>query len=81
MPQFGAVLQGPGSLVRVFAPNATSVKICGDWNGWAESTAIDLVRNGDFWEGPGQSPHRRRPLRATRRPAGRVQPPPRPGGA
>jgi 1,4-alpha-glucan branching enzyme len=52
MPVIGAVLQGAGSLVRVFAPNATSLRVYGDWNGWNEATAVDLAAaGGDFWEG------------------------------
>jgi len=48
----GAVLHGAGSQVRVFAPNATSVKVYGDWNGWNEASAVALARGGDgFWEG------------------------------
>jgi 1,4-alpha-glucan branching enzyme len=36
----------------VFAPNATSVRVVGDWNGWAEATAVALVPTGDgFWDG------------------------------
>ena len=51
MPSIGAVLQGTGSLVRVFAPNASSVRVHGDWNGWNEATAVDLTPAGnDFWE-------------------------------
>jgi len=52
MPRIGAVLQGAGSLVRVFAPNATSLRVYGDWNGWDEATAVALTPSGDgFWEG------------------------------
>ena len=51
MPLIGAVLQGAGSLVRVFAPNATSLRVYGDWNGWNEATAVDLAPvGGGFWE-------------------------------
>ena len=52
MPGIGAVPQGAGSRVRVFAPNATSVKVLGDWNAWDEATALDLPpAGGGFWEG------------------------------
>jgi 1,4-alpha-glucan branching enzyme len=52
MPRIGAALQGAGSLVRVFAPNASSVKVYGDWNNWNEAVAVDLLSTGDgFWEG------------------------------
>src|SRR5215217_6317363 len=52
MPLIGAVLQGAGSVVRVFAPDATSLGVCGEWNGWNEATAVDLAAAGDgFWEG------------------------------
>jgi 1,4-alpha-glucan branching enzyme len=52
MPLIGAVLQGAGSLVRVFAPNASSLRVYGDWNGWDEATAVDLAAaGGGFWEG------------------------------
>jgi 1,4-alpha-glucan branching enzyme len=52
MPLIGAVLQGAGSLVRVFAPNATSLRVYGDWNGWNEDTAVDLAAAASgFWEG------------------------------
>ena len=52
MSRIGAVVQGAGSRMRVFAPNATAVQVCGDWNGWDEATAVPLARSGDFWEGP-----------------------------
>lgn len=53
MPLIGAILRGAESVVRVFAPNATSMRVFGDWNGWNESTAISLTFTGDgFWEGP-----------------------------
>jgi 1,4-alpha-glucan branching enzyme len=52
MPLIGAVLRGAGSLVRVFASNASSLRVYGDWNGWDEATAVDLaVAGGGFWEG------------------------------
>jgi 1,4-alpha-glucan branching enzyme len=52
MPLIGAILQGAGSLVRVFAPDATSLRVYGEWNGWNEATAVDLAAaGGDFWEG------------------------------
>src|SRR5215212_6494857 len=52
MPLIGALLQADGSLVRVFAPNATSLRVYGDWNGWDEATAVDLApAGGGFWEG------------------------------
>jgi 1,4-alpha-glucan branching enzyme len=47
MPLIGAVPQGTGALVRVFAENATSVRVLGDWNGWDEATAVDLTPDGD----------------------------------
>ena len=51
MPRIGAILQGTGSLVRVFAPDATSLRVCGAWNDWKEDTAVDLARaDGGFWE-------------------------------
>ena len=72
MPRIGAILQGTGSLVRVFAPNATSLRVCGDWNGWNEATAVDLATaDGGFWEGTRRGPRGRRPLRAARRPGHR----------
>jgi 1,4-alpha-glucan branching enzyme len=50
--QIGAVPYGTGSTVRVYAPNATSVRVHGDWNGWSEATAIALAPAGDgFWDG------------------------------
>jgi 1,4-alpha-glucan branching enzyme len=52
MPRIGAVLQGPGSSLRVFAPNATSLRVYGAWNGWNEATAVGLTATGDgFWDG------------------------------
>jgi 1,4-alpha-glucan branching enzyme len=53
MPEIGAVFQGAQSLVRVFAPNASSVKVYGEWNGWNAATAVDLTPvGGGFWEAP-----------------------------
>jgi 1,4-alpha-glucan branching enzyme len=52
MPQIGAIPQDAGSFVRVFAPNATSLRVYGDWNGWNEAAAVSLTSPGDgFWEG------------------------------
>lgn len=69
MPLIGAVLQKAGSLVRVFAPNATSLRVYGDWNGWNEDTAVDLAAaDGGFWEGNVAGLVAGRPLRAARRP-------------
>jgi 1,4-alpha-glucan branching enzyme len=54
MASFGATLRAggePGSTVRVYAPNATSLKVIGDFNAWNQATGVALAPTaGGFWE-------------------------------
>jgi 1,4-alpha-glucan branching enzyme len=41
-----------GTTFRVWAPNATSVSVIGDWNGWtAGDDPLDRSPDGQLWEG------------------------------
>jgi 1,4-alpha-glucan branching enzyme len=48
----GANLAAGGATFRVWAPRATKIYICGDFNDWARDESSLLVRNGDDrWTG------------------------------
>ena len=46
----GAQVQGDGSVVfRTFAPNAASISVIGDFNGW-QGSDMHKIYDGNFWE-------------------------------
>ena len=46
----GAQVQGDGSVVfRTFAPNAASISVIGDFNGW-QGSEMHKIYDGNFWE-------------------------------
>ena len=46
----GAQVQGNGSVVfRTFAPNAASISVIGDFNGW-QGSDMHKIYDGNFWE-------------------------------
>ncbi len=52
MTQFGAFPQGGGSLVGVWAPNATALAVIGDFCAWNTAAAAPLMpMGGGLWEG------------------------------